>query len=254
MSDLIIHGDHLPAISVDPASDVKGVGRFDYGLLPEEEAQALRESRTRIHTEKKNTAEAYIAIGRQLRLVKKIVGHGRFRAWVESECGFCLRTAQNYMTVARLADKNAPVALLPLNSAYRMTGRRTSRWMLNTAAEGVADGNEMTEAAFERLYKMFLDSKKRRARRESRGLDRNADRKSEGNVRTPIAGRSSRAVVADISRDPFLDATPAELAEERAQWILRTCGEQFASSLVAMRDCGGLDDAVRVLKTKLAGR
>jgi hypothetical protein len=134
-----------------------------------------------------------------------------------------------------------------------MGGRRTSRWMLNAAAERVADGGEMTEAAFERLYKMFLDSKKRRARRRSRGPGQNADmRKSERNVRAPIAGQSSGAgVAAETSRDPFLDATPAELAEERAQWILRTCGEQFANSLVAMRDRGCLDDALRVLKAKL---
>ena len=88
----------------------------------------------------------------------------------------------------------------------------------------------ITEAAVERLYKIFT----RRARRKSRGL------------------QSPRVEVAtEISRTAFKEPSSAELAEERAQWILKRCGQEFAMSLVAMRDRGGLDDAVRVLKTKL---
>jgi hypothetical protein len=137
--DLPIHADRLPSIAVNPASAVKGVRRFDYGSLPPEKTQALQESRTRIHTEIKKTAESAIAIGGELIAAKKTLPHGRFQAWVEPECGFSLRTAQNYMRTARLVAKNANFAHLPLNTLYRMGGRRISRWMLNAAAEGVAE-------------------------------------------------------------------------------------------------------------------
>jgi len=230
MSDLRIHADHLPAIAVNAASNLKDACRFDFGSLSPENTQIVRQCGERIHIEKKKTADSGIAIGRELIVVKKTLPHGAFQAWVGSECGFSQRSAQIYMRVARLADKNANVALLPLNTAYRMGGRRISRWMLNAAAERVADGEEMTEAAVERLYKIFT----RRARGKSRGL------------------QSPRADVAtEISRTAFKEPSSAELAEERAQWILKRCGEQFANSLVAMQDCGGLDAALRVLKTKL---
>jgi Protein of unknown function (DUF3102) len=122
MSDLPIHADRLPSIAGNPASAVQGVRRFDYGSLPLEKAQALRESRTRIHTEIKKTAESVIAIGRELIVVKKTLPHGAFQAWVSSECGVSLRSAQNYMRVARLADKNATVAFLPLGTLYCLGG------------------------------------------------------------------------------------------------------------------------------------
>jgi hypothetical protein len=121
MSDLPIHGNPPASIAVNAASDAKGVCRFDYRTLPVEKAQALQESRTRIHTEIKNTAESALAIGRELNVVKKkTLPHGAFQAWVESECGFSLRTAQNYMRAARLVSKNANFARLPLNTLYRM--------------------------------------------------------------------------------------------------------------------------------------
>jgi Protein of unknown function (DUF3102) len=239
MSHISIHAGHVPAIAVNAAT--RG---FDYRALPAETAQALQESRTRIRTEITKTAASVIAIGRELIAVKKALGHGAFGAWVQSECGFCLRSAQNYMGVAHRAGKNASVALLPLATLYRMGGRRTTRWMLNAAAERVAEGDEMTEAALERLYKMFLDSKARRVRRG--GLDQNAViRKSERRIAAPSAG-------ADAADEGFKEPSAAELAEQRAQWILKRCGEEFSISLVAMQDSGGLAAAVRVLKAKLS--
>jgi hypothetical protein len=239
MSHISIHAGHVPAIAVN--APARG---FDYRALPAETAQALQESRTRIRTEITKTAASVIAIGRELIAVKKALGHGAFGAWVQSECGFCLRSAQNYMGVAHRAGKKASVALLPLATLYRMGGRRTTRWMLNAAAERVAEGDEMTEAALERLYKMFLDSKARRVRRG--GLDQNAViRKSERRIAAPSAG-------ADAADEGFKEPSAAELAEQRAQWILKRCGEEFSISLVAMQDSGGLAAAVRVLKAKLS--
>jgi hypothetical protein len=201
----------------------------------------------------KKAAAAIIAIGRALIEVKKILRHGAFGTWVKSNCGFSLRSAQNYMRAARLADKNATVALLPLGTSYRMTGRRPSRWMLNAAAERAADGQAPTEAEIEHLYSMMLrTSKARRARRMSQGLAQNAGiRTSDRDSRAQSAAQRYRASVADKISTFDEDPSRAKLAEEAAHWIFKTCGEHFARSLVALRDCGRLDDAVRVLKQKL---
>jgi hypothetical protein len=124
--------------------------------------------------------------------------------------------------------------------------------MLNAAAERVADGGEMTEAAFERLYKMFLDSKKRRARRKSRGSDQNADRESERHSRAPIAGQSARAVVADISRGPFQENRPLpKSAVSFAEYCLSKYGDDIWRRLLLLWRWGELDDVMRALRKKL---
>jgi hypothetical protein len=128
--------------------------------------------------------------------------------------------------------------------------------MLNAAAERVADGGEMTEAAFERQYKMFLDSKARRARRKSRGLDQNADiRKSQRNSPAHTAQRRPRADVADgISRAPFEDNPPlADWAVSSAEELLNRCGVSISMMLVFLRASGDLDELMRALKKKLIG-
>jgi hypothetical protein len=118
--------------------------------------------------------------------------------------------------------------------------------MLTAAAERAVDGKDPTEAEVERLYRMFRDSTTRRARRRSRGLAPSVGvRTSEQNSRSCIAQPGNFEASCEDS------PSRAELAEERAQWILTRCGEEFAKSLVAMRDVGGLDDAMRVLKQKL---
>jgi hypothetical protein len=140
MSENSIPPDHLPDMAVH-RRDANG---FDYRSLSSEDAQDVRECRSRICTEVMKTAATVIAIGCELIAVKKTLRHGAFGLWVESECGFSLGSAQNYMRVARLADKNATVAYLPLVTSYRMTGQRSSRWMLIAAAERAEDGEEMT--------------------------------------------------------------------------------------------------------------
>ena len=77
-------------------------------------AEFLRNRATRIRQGVKSTVEAICDIGVQLCGAKQMLGHGQFVQWVESECGFSLRSAQNYMRASEFAaDKYATVALLP---------------------------------------------------------------------------------------------------------------------------------------------
>jgi hypothetical protein len=250
MSDIPVHAERLPAIAVNHAGNAEVADSFDYRSLSPEDAQAVRECGARIRTEMKKAAAAIIAIGRALIEVKRTLRHGAFGAWVKSECGFSLRSAQNYMRVARLADKNATVALLPLGTSYRMTGRRTSRWLLTTAAERAVDGKQPTEAEVERLYWMMLRASK--ARRKSRRWARNVDGSAGQNPRAEFAGRN-RANVADknTQAQPVVSPALAEEAEKNAEWILNKCGEGPAVSLVLMQTAGSLDETIRVLRRKV---
>jgi hypothetical protein len=62
---------------------------------------------------KPTTAErlAYIILtGANLIEVKERIGHGRFIAWVQSECPFSYRSAHRYMRIASLFSKSDTVA------------------------------------------------------------------------------------------------------------------------------------------------
>jgi hypothetical protein len=122
--------DRLPvphASSMPGFVNHQGRSRFDYGALPSYKANELSERRDKICGAVRKTIDVVIAIGRDLIAAKKLLGHGSFIDWVEKECGFQARTAQNYMAISKLSVKYEFVAHLPVETALRlarMPGRR----------------------------------------------------------------------------------------------------------------------------------
>jgi hypothetical protein len=112
MTDVYSNPDNPSRCGVEKYS-AEAVGDFDYGSLSPEIADALREHTARIRHQVKATTTAIVWIGRDLLAVKQMLEHGQFVQWVEKECGFSIRTAQNYMRVAEFFEgKSATVALL----------------------------------------------------------------------------------------------------------------------------------------------
>ncbi|MBA4192154.1 MAG: hypothetical protein C0467_29615 [Planctomycetaceae bacterium] len=77
------------------------------GNLADEKKAKLDNLATQIQSGHRQCVEALrgvvtqaVAIGTLLKEAKKLVGHGRFKAWVEGHCQFAMRMAQNYMLVA----------------------------------------------------------------------------------------------------------------------------------------------------------
>jgi hypothetical protein len=65
-----------------------------------------------------------IEIGRELLSIKDQLGHGRFGEWVEAECGFTQRSAENYIKAARFAEgKNETVSDLPPALVYHLASK-----------------------------------------------------------------------------------------------------------------------------------
>ena len=73
----------------------------------------LQEAAGRIKALHKQATEHALEIGRELLRIKAALPHGAFAKWVEKECEFKIRMAQNYMTLARAAGTSAEIALLP---------------------------------------------------------------------------------------------------------------------------------------------
>jgi Protein of unknown function (DUF3102) len=169
-------GHHLPVPLVSGTPDLadRQFNRgFDYGALPSGTANVLRERGIQIRRAVKKTAEAIIAIGRDLIAAKKILGYGRFVDWVETECGFRIRTAQNYMAITRLSAKYAFVAYLPVRVVLRLAHTRRRLEFLEKISANIGSERHLTEdeicALLEKFKKMRqLDPGRQRGRRPAR--------------------------------------------------------------------------------------
>lgn len=116
---------------------------FDYDGVPAETAKALRAQAARIRTLVKNTTAIIIQVGNDLIAVKQTIDHGKFLDWIEAECGFSVRTAENYIRAAEFAEgKNATVAILNPATVYRLAAKSTPVEIVN-AVIGRAEKGEI---------------------------------------------------------------------------------------------------------------
>src|ERR1700742_484040 len=76
---------------------------FDYSRLDDGLAEELRSNAQRIKSELASQTQSIIDTGNMLIRAKSKLAHGLFSRWVESEIGVSVRTAENYIRVAKLA-------------------------------------------------------------------------------------------------------------------------------------------------------
>lgn len=99
---------------------------FDYAVFDPDKAHALRERAASIRKLRSNHIAAVVDAGRELIAVKEQLDHGQFSDWLQAECGFSLRTAENYMTASRFVDgKIANIAFLGLqpSTVYKLAAK-----------------------------------------------------------------------------------------------------------------------------------
>jgi len=88
---------------------------FDYSVLAPNDRELVERTAEKIRHHQQRTSREIIGIGKDLIKVKAALGHGHFEAWLVSEFGWSVRTARDYMTMARRFEaKSAIVAVLPL--------------------------------------------------------------------------------------------------------------------------------------------
>ena len=99
---------------------------FDYGSMSAPEVAALRSQADKIRRLSRSSMATIIELGRELVDAKKRLPHGQFERWVEAECGFTRRTANNYMTAASFADdKPETVSDLSPSLVYQLASKST---------------------------------------------------------------------------------------------------------------------------------
>lgn len=145
----------ITTVQIQATTPVSEPG-FDYGQLAPDIADALRSQASRIRTLVRNTTAIIIEIGNDLLAVKEAIDHGKFGAWIEAECGFSIRTAENYIRAAEFAEgKNETIALLNPATVYRLAAKSTPAEIVSDVisrterGEVVSDGDVV--AALERV-------------------------------------------------------------------------------------------------------
>jgi hypothetical protein len=156
-----------PPVTVTAIPEI-GRTAFDYASLAANKAEFLRNGATRIRQGVKSTVEAICDIGVQLCRAKQMLGHGQFVQWVESECGFSLRSAQNYMRASEFAaDKNATIARLPPATVYRLSAKNAPPEVVSEILARATSGERVSDAEVIRMIRAAQERTQRLASRET---------------------------------------------------------------------------------------
>lgn len=210
-----------PAEIATPIQDIqaavmpKPCEPFDYGEVAPDIATALRAQASRIRDMITVTTSAVIQIGNDLIAVKQVLERGTFRSWIESECGFSARTAENYMGAARLAEgRNATVAFLQPATVYRLAAKSAPAEVVNAVLQRAEQGEAVSDrdvvAAIDevrfRQREAERASKRKPLTKRQLALRENDRRATEeyDTRRTVAAYDAAASLVAELGREKTL--------------------------------------------------
>jgi len=116
-----------------------------------------------IRQHSRSSTKSIIVIGNALLLAKAHLKHGQFTSWVERQCGFTMRTAQNYIRASEFAAFNGEVvALLTPAALYRLAANSTPFEVVSHVISMIGRGNIPTECEIEAMIMLCRLSDKER--------------------------------------------------------------------------------------------
>jgi hypothetical protein len=197
---------------------------FDYGGVPAVTGAALRAQASRIRKLVKTTMAAIIQVGTDLMAVQKTLDRGgQFRDWIESECGFSIRTAENYIRAAKFAEgKSATVAFLNPATVYRLSAKSAPTEIVNAVIQRVEKG----EVVSDREVCTALE--------EARIQKREAERKERQSARRTVSKRTKAKWDAERIATESRAKKEAEERQQAVLAIIETIGDENARHLVEM--------------------
>jgi hypothetical protein len=206
---------------------------FTYDIVPAVTAAALRAEASRIRKMVNTTTAAIIEIGCALISVKQSLDHGQFSEWVQAECGFGLRTAENYIKASQFAEgKTKCVSLLNPATVYRLAAKSAPpeivQAVLDRAANGevVADGEVI--AAFDEIK-----FQKREAERQQKKSTQRADSKKVREQREREHLQQEERLRKEEERIRVIALSIIEtLGEENTHFLLKSMGKYNGWSIL----------------------
>jgi hypothetical protein len=120
---------------------------FDYRSLAVDDRGFVKERAVRIHDMARKTAEAIRLIGQWLSEVKERLPHGAWLPWLETEFGWSLQTAHNFMNVYRFC-KSQTVRDLPIDvkALYKIAAPSTPEPVREEVVRRAKSGEHITHA------------------------------------------------------------------------------------------------------------
>jgi hypothetical protein len=145
------------------------IGAFDYGSLPPEIAEDLRLDAGRIRDFRDVTGGVHV-IGWLLTWAKEALSHGQFIGWVRAECGFNIRTAENYIRGSKFIEStdSQSVAILPPGTLYLISAKNAPPEIVEAVLARAAGGEPVPAAEVKRMLREFKDRNRQRCRRARR--------------------------------------------------------------------------------------
>lgn len=162
--------------------DVAVQDGFDYRAISEDVAEIARSAANRIRDHERKAQDSLWEIGRELISVKESLGHGQFRAWIESEFGMSKATAHRYMSIAaNIPSKCLTVRHLPPKALQALAKPTTPPEVREGLIERIEAGEVLqpyevcdivktatdAERKTQKVARLKPDQKKSHARREA---------------------------------------------------------------------------------------
>jgi DUF3102 family protein len=164
---------------------------------PEISRAQLEEAAARIKSLRKKATEHAVEIGRELRRIKAALPHGVFVKWVEKECEFKIRMAQDLMKLAREVGSNSDAAAVMLPSTLRVyLSKETPSEVRHLVKARVDNGERVSRSE---LQSAIADAKAKQPRNRN-PTTTNAAFRSEAKVDLLTAGDASADSEIDRSR------------------------------------------------------
>jgi hypothetical protein len=175
---------------------------FDYGEVTQELATRLRAQAERIRGRiRKSTAEI-IDIGRDLLAVKDELEHGAFICWVETEVGINRRTAQAYISAAKLYEKSATVALFPPATVYRLAAKSAPAEVVETVIAKADAGEIVPDVVVQGMLSEAQARHRREVRQKRKASASRRRREQQSNYQAELQERKAiaHAIAIDLLR------------------------------------------------------
>lgn len=138
---------------------------FDYTDIDEPATKRLKSLVEKIRRHSRSSTKIVRDTGLALLDAKRDLKHGKFNAWVLSECGISLRTAERYMrAVEVLEDKSDAVSDLQPSTIYRLSAKNMPASIVAQVLAHLTDNGALSDnEANDLINKLHSDETARSA-------------------------------------------------------------------------------------------
>ncbi|MBY3025446.1 DUF3102 domain-containing protein [Rhizobium leguminosarum] len=191
-----------------------------------------------------------IETGKELLVIKKKLGHGKFGKWLEFHFGWKERTAQNYMNSATAFGSTPQVIdVLPPSTVYKLAAKSTPDALRQSVIDEIKRGEKPDPKQIEKKIAAIKNEAPQKASADERIAAGSPQKPSDVSVPDDVVASLDRALATEAPAKAIQDGDGAQsppIAQEqefRAQKIVGHLKKRFGDKFSLLRDA--------ILKTDL---